>query len=161
MMAYRTQRHVFLGFAIAILLLGLLLLSIVAGIQFIRPARGAQSTPVPVSIVDTGNVYALETIACNSGVSPCTIGASSTVVLNVAPRRRECLVQNIGIQDFYCLRGAGTASTANMHFILKAASGANKGDGGSYSCNQGPLVWGGSLTCIAASAGGSLTVSAD
>jgi hypothetical protein len=111
-------------------------------------------------VINTGS-NAKETIACNAGTSPCTIGASSTTVLNANSVRHECLLQNVGTTDFYCLKGTGTASTANMNFVLKAASGANKGDGGSYSCNTGPVVWTGIIACISSGAGGILNASAD
>lgn len=111
-------------------------------------------------IVNTSSVN-LETIACNAGVSPCTIGASSTTVFNSTPSRHECLIQNVGTTDFYCLKGVGTVSTTNMHFVLKAASAANKGDGGLYSCNAGPVVFTGVISCISSAAGGVLTASGD
>src|SRR5260370_28070137 len=107
-----------------------------------------------------------ETIACNSGVSPCISGTTSTTVLNAtvtvlnAGNRKECLLQNVGTTDFYCLKGAGTASTTSMHFILNAASAANKA-GSSYSCNQGLSVWSGAIQCVSSATGGVLTVSAD
>lgn len=110
--------------------------------------------------VNTGTSV-VETIACNAGVSPCTIGAVSTTVLNANPVRHECLLQNANTTDFYCLKGAGTASTANMSFILKAATAANKGDGGTYSCNSGPVLWTGVIICISSAAGGTLNVTAD
>lgn len=113
-----------------------------------------------VSVVNTTTTV-VQAIACNAGVSPCTIGATPTVVLNANVNRHECLIQNVGLTDFYCLKGAGTVSTANMSFVIKAASGANKGDGGVYACNQGPVVWGGVISCLSSGAGGVITVTAD
>lgn len=113
-----------------------------------------------VSVVNTTTSTA-EPIACNAGVSPCTIGASPTTVLNKNVNRHECLIQNVGLTDFYCLKGAGTVSLTNMHFVIRAASGTNKGDGGSYSCNQGPVVWGGVISCLSSGSGGVITVAAD
>lgn len=111
-------------------------------------------------IVNTGQTV-LETIACNTGTSPCTIGGTSTTVLSKNVNRHECLLQNVGTTIFYCLKGTGTASTTNFLFALKAGTAANDGTGGSYSCNQGAVVWSGPIVCVGSAGGGSLAVSGD
>lgn len=118
-------------------------------------AAGAASA---VYVVPTGATTA-ETIACNAGVSPCTIGTTSTTVLNSNANRMQCLLQNANTPDFYCIQGTGTASSTNMHFVLKGASAANKGDGGTFTCNQGPALWRGPIVCVASGAGGTLNAS--
>jgi hypothetical protein len=120
-----------------------------------RPASAQQSRVVYT--VGTG-ANALEAMAC--GTSPCTIGAASTTVMNTNANRSQCLLQNVGLTTFSCLHGAGTASTTNMHFVLKPASVANAGDGGTYSCTQGPVIWRGPVQCISSAGGGSLNASA-
>jgi hypothetical protein len=112
----------------------------------------------PAYTVNSGT-NVLEPIACGAGVSPCAIGASAAV-LNARPTRHECLLQNVGTIDLYCRKGAGVVTTASYHFVLKAASAANRGDGGVYGCNAGPVVWTGPIACLGG-AGGSLAVSGD
>jgi hypothetical protein len=131
---------------------------LIAGVLLVCALSFAALAVLPTPVLTTG-ATTLETIACNSGVSPCTIGASSTTVLNANSSRVQCLLQNANITDFYCIQGAGTASTSNMHFILKAASAANKGDGGVYSCNQGPALWRGTIVCVGSGSGGTLLAS--
>ena len=109
-------------------------------------------------VVNTGS-NALEAIACGGGVSPCAVGASAAV-LNANPARHECLLQNVGTIDLYCRKGAGAVTTGNYHFVIKAASAANRGDGGVYGCNAGAVVWTGPIVCLGG-AGGSLAVSGD
>lgn len=111
-------------------------------------------------VVNTGS-NVLEAIACGGGTSPCAVGAASTTILNANPVRHECLLQNVGTTDFYCRKGAGTVTIANYHFVIRAASAANKGDGGSYACNAGAVVWTGPIVCLGSAAGGSLATSGD
>ena len=102
------------------------------------------------SAIQNSNTSTLETIACNSGLSPCTFnGASNTTILNANANRHECLLQNVGTGDVVCIKGpTGFAiTTANMHFVLKAATSIDAGDGGTYSCNSGPVVWSGTISC--------------
>jgi hypothetical protein len=127
---------------------------VLSALWYSLPASGVQSV---VYTVTTGSTT-LETIACNGGVSPCTIGTTSTTVLNANPARADCLIQNVNTTDFYCIKGTGTASTTNMQFILAAATAANKA-GGSYSCNQGPVVWRGAVVCAGSAASGTLNAS--
>jgi hypothetical protein len=112
----------------------------------------------PAYTVNSGTNL-LEPIACGAGNSPCAVGASATI-LNARPTRHECLLQNVGTIDVYCRKGAGVVTTASYHFVLKAASAANRGDGGVYGCNAGPVVWTGPVVCLGG-AGGSLAVSGD
>lgn len=127
---------------------------------FINKAYAQSVVGGIVYTVNTGSKVT-EAAACNSGTSPCTIGASATAVLSANPNRHECLLQNVGTTSFVCLKGAGTVSTSNYAFALKAGTAANDGTGGSYSCNQGPVVWTGAVSCISSGAGGSLAVSGD
>lgn len=121
--------------------------------------HAAIAASTTVYTVPTGST-SLETIACNSGTSPCTISNTSAAVLNANAARMQCLIQNINTVDLYCNQGTGTASSTSMHFVLKAASAANKGDGGTYSCTQGPAIWRGAITCIASGAEASPNVNA-
>lgn len=128
------------------------------GLAGLLQTRTADAASTTAFTVPTGST-SLETIACNAGVSPCAIGATSTTVLNANAGRIQCLIQNVGTTDFYCIQGTGTVTTSNMHFILKAASAANKGDGGSFSCSQGPAIWRGVIVCLGSAASGTLTAS--
>ena len=124
-----------------------------------RLARAGQfNSPITVEIVNAphGN----ETIACGGGVSPCTIGAASTAVLNAntAGGRHAAVLQNLGITVFCCKTGTGTpVAFIACDYILKADTAANTGNGGSFSYS-GPTVWSGVVTCISSAAGGSLAV---
>src|SRR6266852_5309229 len=65
--------------------------------------------------------------------------------------------------DFFCKKAtaAGSAaSTTNMDFLLKAASAANKGDGGIYSCDSAGVVYTGPINCTGSAGGGTLVASA-
>lgn len=114
-----------------------------------------------VGQVQASAVSALETIACNSGVSPCTIGTSAVTVLNANPQRYSCALQNVGLTDPDCLKSSGTPSAANMHFVLGAASHANGGDGGVWHCTDPGSAIGVSVSCVSSAAGGILNASAN
>jgi|SRR5712664_2036919 len=105
-----------------------------------------------------------ETIACNAGVSPCTVGAAATDILNNSTLgRMGCIVQNVNTTDFFCKKAtaaSSAASTTNMDFLLKAASAANKGDGGIYSCDSAGVVYTGPINCTGSAGGGTLIASA-
>lgn len=103
-----------------------------------------------------------ETVSCNAGVSPCTVGTTATTLLAANTSRKDCIIQNVNATDFYCKRatsGSSAASTTNMDFMLKAASAANKGDGGSYQCAGAGNVWTGAINCTGSAAAGTLNVS--
>lgn len=111
---------------------------------------GVLLTAAGTTVVPSG-ATTMETIACNSGASPCAT-TTSAAILNPAANRAQCLLQNVDVGDYLCVQGAtvalaGTASSTNMHFVLKAASAANKGDGGSYTCSQGPATFRGAIVC--------------
>ncbi len=120
----------------------------------------------PVKVTNPGppGSNTAETIACNAGVSPCTIGAAATNVLNNSTSgRKGCILQNVNATDFFCKKAtaAGSAaSTTNMDFLLKAASAANKGDGGIYSCDSAGVVYTGPINCTGSAGGGTLVASA-
>lgn len=112
----------------------------------------------PTTYVLTTGGSNREVPAC--GASPCTLlNVTSTVVLNANPRRFECLLQNTGLVPIFCVR---STPTTTRDFILKAATATSTGDGLSYSCNQGPGVYTGAISCRSAttSTASSLDVSA-
>jgi hypothetical protein len=130
----RTMSLIFVGVLLAISAGGVLQL------------HSALAAP-PSLTVPTGSTT-LETIPCNAGVSPCTVSNVDVTVLNANSSRMQCLLQNINTTDLYCLQGTTAASVTAQHFTLKAASAANKGDGGTFSCNSGPAIWRGALHCV-------------
>lgn len=128
-----------------------------AVVMILALAAIGKSAAAATSFVAPTGATTMETITCNSGVSPCAINASATI-LSPNPNRSQCLLQNVDTSDYYCVQAvtvaaAGTASTTNMHFILKAASAANKGDGGTFSCTQGPAIFRGAIVCAGSGAG--------
>lgn len=121
-------------------------MNLLLGLLLLAPLISAPSIVVP------SGMTTMETIACNSGASPCAVTISAAI-LSPNAARAQCLLQNVDVGDYDCVQGAtvagaGTASVTNMHFILKAASAANKGDGGTYTCNQGPATFRGAIVCV-------------
>lgn len=139
--------------------IGLVLALLVLGVHHVNEALAQQRVVADPAYTVNSGTNVLEPIACGGGVSPCAVAASATV-LNARPTRHECLLQNVGTVDLFCRKGAGVVTTANYHFVMKAASAANKGDGGAYGCNAGAVVWTGPIVCLGG-AGGSLAVSGD
>jgi hypothetical protein len=122
------------------------------GMTVVEQGRGGRWGPWFYTVATSSTT---ETIACNSGVSPCSVNTATTV-LNANTSRKSCLIQNINTADMYCKRataGGNAASVTNMDFMLKGASGANKGDGGAYNCDTNGAVWTGAINCTGSAAG--------
>lgn len=111
----------------------------------------------PVQMIRANGLALAPTPAC--GASPCTVQATSTVILAANSMRGQCLLQNTSTAVFYCNHGTSTATASRYDFILKAASGATVGDGGTYSCAQAPGIWRGALTCLPSVGTSTLAVS--
>lgn len=97
-----------------------------------------------VRSMSTGGTV-VETPAC--GASPCAMTPTSTKILNASNTRFQCLLQNTGAVPLFCAHGSGVANTQHQ-FILKASSATSTGDGTSYTCNQGPGTYRGSIYCL-------------
>jgi hypothetical protein len=94
-------------------------------------------------------------IACNSGVSPCTISNSALDVLSVNGLRTSCNLEAVGAVDLYCRRttaALGAASASTFDFLIGGSSALKQG--GTYTCgptagNDIQAVWQGPINCIA------------
>lgn len=117
--------------------------------EVVSPTPGAVFSTIAVQTATTG-----AQIACNSGVSPCTVTNSAATVLNANTSRKSCFLQAMDVVDLYCKRntsGGSAASATNMDFLLNAGS-ATKKAGGSYACDSPGGVWTGAINCIASGA---------
>lgn len=102
-------------------------------------------TPLPTQTASA------ETIACNAGTSPCTLGAAATDILSANTSRKSCLIQNNGTVACICKKAtaAGSAaSTTNYDFVIKAAGVLRDGSGASYSCDGPGAIYDGAINCI-------------
>ena len=97
-----------------------------------------------VRAMSTGGTV-VESLAC--GTSPCPVNTTSTKILNASNTRFQCLLQNTGATPLFCMHGAAVSSTQRQ-FILKASASTSTGDGGSYTCNQGPGTYRGAIYCL-------------
>ena len=92
------------------------------------------------------------TVACNSGVSPCTITNTAANVLAANVNRTGCLLQVVGNATLYCKKAtaaASLASSTNFDFLLQGTAAASPGN--SYSCDGPFSIWTGPINCIASS----------
>lgn len=104
----------------------------------------------PIATSSNGTVTVGSAIACNSGVSPCTVSTTAVQVLNANTARTGCSITATDIVDLYCRRTlvASPASSTVYDFILNAGS-ATKKTGTGYQCDSPGNTWRGPVNCVA------------
>jgi hypothetical protein len=136
--------------------LGLYVAVVAAAIAINVGIRSALADPVISTKsagvdVETDTVSAAETIACNSGVSPCAVAASATTILNVNADRHSACIQHTGTAGTaFCALGATTPS-ATVHNFALGFPGNTTGLPTTFCFSGGVTIWGGAVSCFGAS----------
>lgn len=96
---------------------------------------------------------ALSRASSISTASPTAVGTTSAQLVAANANRRELYIQNVGTADIYLELGDLSASTSNYHIALKAASAADKADGGYVWLDR----YTGAVQAIAGASGGKVS----
>lgn len=78
----------------------------------------------------------------SKSVANTTPNQTSTTALASNAARAGWMIQNSTTNVLYVLLGAGTASSSNYHYALKACTGANDGLGGQLEQRNGTVYTG-------------------
>jgi len=102
-----------------------------------------------------GIVSTKETIACNGGVSPCTVTATNTVILNANQSRSTAQICNQGTVVIQCCFNATTCAGASAYdFAISTGGGTDDGKGSCQTLGgQTGRLWQGPVTCAGAAGG--------